>query len=334
MQLNKYLSILLYVIGVSSISNGQQVRYLNIDGLSSTQVFGIEKDHNGLLWFATNEGVDRYDGNEFRKYKLYSSAINPSSLGFRFNVMHDTSGIVWAYTTSGKIFRYNQLTDQFELRIDLQEEIEINKTGLWVYNLYFDKSNTLWIGTTTGTYYARISGSELHGLYFVENHISQSFVESDSGYIWEGTQAGVRRLYPQGKKYVEGEGNDKLYTATKDIEICTLFYDSLNLKLWIGSVNNGLSVYDFKLEKLTDLSKSTPHVPIRSIVKDNNNGVFVGFDGGGVRRYDADNYQIKNTWLATSDEPGGLSDNSIMDIYCDRRGPDLGKYILQWYYNY
>lgn len=308
----------IFFIGLAAISNSQQVRYLNIkDGLSSSQTFGIEKDHKGLLWFATNEGVDRYDGNEFRNYKLYPSAINPSTLGFRFNVLHDTSGIVWAYTTAGKIFRYNQFSDCFELTIDLQEEIEINKTGLWVYKLFFDRSNTLWIGTTTGTYYANISGSELHGLYFVRDHISQSFAESDSGYIWEGTKAGVRRLYPQGNAYVEDLSNDKLYSATKKTEISTLFYDSHNKKLWIGSVNNGLSVFDFIEEKLIDLSKSTPHVPIRSIVKDTHNSILVGFDGAGIRRFDSGNYQLENTWLTSGDEPGGLCDNSIIDIYCD-----------------
>jgi ligand-binding sensor domain-containing protein len=53
--------------GHSVISNSQQGRYLNFkDGLSSSQTSGIEEDHKGLLWFETNEGVDRFDWNGFR----------------------------------------------------------------------------------------------------------------------------------------------------------------------------------------------------------------------------------------------------------------------------
>jgi signal transduction histidine kinase/ligand-binding sensor domain-containing protein/DNA-binding response OmpR family regulator len=318
MQLRKWIFSFLSLIGLYSISSGQQIRYLNInDGLSSRQTYGIEKDHKGLLWFATSEGVDRYDGNEFRNYKLHSAVVNPSKLGYRFNVLHDTSGIIWAYTTSGKIFRYNQFNDRFELKIDLQEEIEINKTGLYVNTLFFDRSNTLWIGTTTGTYNAKFSGVELRGLYFIGSLTAQSFVESDSGYIWEGTQEGVRILHPGDSIREKRTTNDEFYNATKDIRVSALFYDTYNKKLWIGSVSNGPYVYDLIEKKRIDLGGSLPNVPIRSIVKDKHNSILIGFDGAGIRRFDAENYQLLNSWINTGDEPEGISDNSVIDIYCD-----------------
>jgi signal transduction histidine kinase/ligand-binding sensor domain-containing protein/DNA-binding response OmpR family regulator len=318
MQLKKWIISFLFLTGLYSLSSSQQIRYLSInDGLSSRQTYGIQQDYKGLLWFATSEGIDRYDGNEFRNYKLHSSTVNPSKLGYRFNVLCDTSGIIWAYTTSGKIFRYNQFNDRFELKVDLQEEIEINKTGLYVNTLFFDRANTLWIGTTTGTYNAKFSGSELGGLYFVGSLTSQSFVESDSGYIWEGTQEGVRILYPGDTIREESPANDSLYNATKDIRVSALFYDSRNKKLWIGSVNNGVFIYDFNENKRIDLSKSLPHVPVRSIVKDIHNSILIGFDGAGIRKFNADNYGLEGTWLNTGDKPYEISDNSVLDIFCD-----------------
>lgn len=318
MLLKKHLIFLLYIIGISSISYGQQVRYLNIsDGLSSRQVFGIEKDHKGLLWFASSEGVDRYDGNEFRNYKLNSSVINPSGLGYRFNILCDTSGIIWTYTTSGKIFRFNQFSDKFELVADLQNETEVNKIGLYVNTLFFDSSNTLWIGTTVGTFYSKVSGSELLGLTIISDLTSQSFAESESGNIWEGTEMGVNLLDAEESIHKEVPEKNELAVATKHIRISALFYDSQNNKLWIGSVNKGVSVYDFKEKTLIDLSKTTPHIPVRSIVKDTRNSVIIGFDGAGVMRFDAGNYELQNIWINSGAEPGGLSDNSVMDIYCD-----------------
>lgn len=317
MQLLKYIIIIIFGISLTDASNGQQIRYLNIkDGLSNRQINGIEKDHKGLLWFATNDGIDRYDGNEFRNYKLHSSVINPSGLGYRFNVLCDTSGVIWAYTTSGRIFRYDQWTDNFELKIDLKEEIEINKTGFYVNTLHFDSSNTLWIGTTTGTYNARFSGSELRGLYFIRGLTSHAFADSDAGYLWEGTEKGVSRLN-SAESIQEKPFIDDLYNATKTIRVSCLFYDSKNHKLWIGSMNNGLSVYDFNQKELIDLSNSAPHVPIRSIVKNSHGEIFVGFDGAGIRTYDALDYRPGESWLAAQ-EDNGLSDNSVYDIYCDQ----------------
>ena len=321
MHIKNYIISFSFLLIMLTVSNGQQVYYLNVkDGLSSRYTHGVEQDFKGLIWFATREGVDRYDGTEFRSYKLHSTVINPTELGYRFNILRDTSAVIWAYTTSGKIFRYNQVRDEFVLVLDLQKEIEIYKNVLYVNRLFFDRSNTLWIGTTVGTYYAKFSGTDFHHVEHYNDLNSYSFVETDSGMIWEGTQLGVRLLSLTRNTDYKAEGEDVISNATRDINISTLFYDSQNNKLWIGSSNNGPSVYDFNEKRWIDLSKSTPNVPIRSIVKDFHNNIFIGLDGAGIRMFDASNYQIKNVWIKTEDISGGISDNSIQDIHCDLEG--------------
>jgi signal transduction histidine kinase/ligand-binding sensor domain-containing protein/DNA-binding response OmpR family regulator len=321
MYIKEYIISLIFLLWMLNVSDGQQVYYLNVkDGLSSRYTHGVEQDYKGLIWFATREGVDRYDGTEFRNYKLHSTVINPTELGYRFNILCDTSAVIWAYTTSGKIFRYNQFRDEFELLLDLQKEIEGYKNVLYVNTLFFDRSNTLWIGTTVGTYYAKISGSILQHVEHYNDLNTYSFVESDSGMIWEGTQFGVRLLSLDEYKNYEPEVESTIINASKDINISTLFYDAQNKKLWIGSSNNGPSVYDFNEKQWIDLSKSTPHVPIRSIVKDSHNNILIGLDGAGIRMLDASNYKILNAWLKTEDLSGGISDNSIQDIHCDLEG--------------
>lgn len=61
---------------------GQQVSYLNVsDGLSSRHTYGIEQDKKGFIWIATNEGIDRYDGSEFKSYSLLFSALFKKPFG-------------------------------------------------------------------------------------------------------------------------------------------------------------------------------------------------------------------------------------------------------------
>ena len=40
------------------------------EGLGSRQVFQIDKDSSGFVWVYTHVGIDRYDGNEIKHYKL------------------------------------------------------------------------------------------------------------------------------------------------------------------------------------------------------------------------------------------------------------------------
>ena len=50
----------------------QTYRYLGVeDGLSNRRVYCIQKDKTGYMWFLTHEGIDRYNGKDFKRY------INP-----------------------------------------------------------------------------------------------------------------------------------------------------------------------------------------------------------------------------------------------------------------
>ena len=40
-----------------------------INGLSNSNVFGITQDHQGFIWFATEDGLNRFDGKNFVTYR-------------------------------------------------------------------------------------------------------------------------------------------------------------------------------------------------------------------------------------------------------------------------
>ena len=39
------------------------------DGLSQSSVHSIQQDNTGFIWFATENGLDRYDGITFKNYR-------------------------------------------------------------------------------------------------------------------------------------------------------------------------------------------------------------------------------------------------------------------------
>src|SRR5690606_13060186 len=89
------------------------ISYLDIErGLSNNQIRGIVQDDNGFMWFATKDGLNRYNGYTF---DVFRKNIN-DSLSLVHDVLTavtvDTIHQVWAATRQG-VSIYNDTTGQF-----------------------------------------------------------------------------------------------------------------------------------------------------------------------------------------------------------------------------
>src|SRR5262249_34854045 len=71
------------------------------DGLSQNSVLDILQDRRGFMWFATGDGLDRYDGNAFVVYK--HNANDPGSLSDNFirDLLEDDKGNLWVAAYPG-----------------------------------------------------------------------------------------------------------------------------------------------------------------------------------------------------------------------------------------
>lgn len=86
--------------------------YNNDNGLLDNTVYDIIQDDSGLIWIATEEGVDRFDGTTFRHY--VENGNDSSSIDEKVNCfMLDSDNELWLGTTNG-IQRYDYTNDVFE----------------------------------------------------------------------------------------------------------------------------------------------------------------------------------------------------------------------------
>ncbi len=95
---------------------GQSLRFENIsleEGLSQSTIFAMVQDQQGFLWFATEDGLNRYDGYDFTVYK--HDPEDPSSLSDNWILclLVDKSGTLWIGTREGGLERYDSEFDQF-----------------------------------------------------------------------------------------------------------------------------------------------------------------------------------------------------------------------------
>lgn len=119
------------------------------EGLSSQRVFSIVEDRNSAMWFSTKEGIDRYNGREVSNYTLPGDLYYGDKAGMRIWLQCDAGGKLWAYIHTGRIYRYSESGDCFELVIDLKKLIE----GEIILNcLHVCDDGEMWAGLGSGLY--------------------------------------------------------------------------------------------------------------------------------------------------------------------------------------
>ena len=71
------------------------------DGLSQSYVNAILQDRRGFMWFATRDGLNRYDGNTFVVYKHNPNDPGSLSTNFIQDLIEDDQGYLWIATDTG-----------------------------------------------------------------------------------------------------------------------------------------------------------------------------------------------------------------------------------------
>ncbi len=84
------------------------------DGLSHSSVNYILQDHVGFMWFATYNGLNKYDGNTFKVYQKNSKDRTSISSNDIFFIYEDHSGNIWIINSVTGLDRFDPITETFE----------------------------------------------------------------------------------------------------------------------------------------------------------------------------------------------------------------------------
>src|SRR5215472_14752748 len=83
------------------------------DGLSQSNVTAILQDRQGFMWFATRDGLNRYDGNSFVVYKHNPNDPGSLSANYLQDLMEDDQGYLWIATLTGGVNKFDPRTERF-----------------------------------------------------------------------------------------------------------------------------------------------------------------------------------------------------------------------------
>ncbi len=85
----------------------------NNDGLSNSSINIINQDSSGLLWFGTWDGLNLYNGREFKVYKPDPGNSQSISNNIIRNIIQEQKDIEWIATDRG-INRFDRRKNSFE----------------------------------------------------------------------------------------------------------------------------------------------------------------------------------------------------------------------------
>jgi ligand-binding sensor domain-containing protein len=119
------------------------------EDLSQSVVITIIQDQRGFLWFGTQDGLNRYDGNKFKVYK--HDRDDPASLSDSFvMVLHeDQTGTIWIGTNNGGLNSFDPRTERFT-RYQSDPDEAGSLSGETVASIYEDRDGVIWVGTDAG----------------------------------------------------------------------------------------------------------------------------------------------------------------------------------------
>lgn len=122
--------LLCWGVGTYAQPNCTITHYSSEDGLSQNSIMSMVQDHDGFLWFSTWNGINKFDGYDFKVYK----ARQENSLGLtnsRVDLLKvDKYNFIWLQTYDNRICRLDPRTERFEQIPAEDSGEELNYTSI------------------------------------------------------------------------------------------------------------------------------------------------------------------------------------------------------------
>jgi signal transduction histidine kinase/ligand-binding sensor domain-containing protein len=330
---NRFTIIFFFVQAFSILSFSQtgnpKFSHLNaLDGLSQGQVNAILKDHEGFMWFATDGGVNKYDGYRFTAYR--HDEENPASISNNivYDVAEDDAGNLWMATGSG-LDKFNRYKDEF---------IHYKPGKGIVKNIFQDSRKRIWAATSDGLYVLNQANGTFQGYHHISgdsNSLSNNEVykitADDAGQLWIATKNGLDRFNPLSQRFCSYKNKPRNSSSIGGDWIRSVYKDSRG-NIWAGTLGGGVALYDPKKNSFINYrhdihnSNSLCLNDILSFGEDGKGNLWIGTENGGISVFD----HAANTFVTYKNDPydaNSLSNNSIYSIYKDDlQGMWVGTY--------
>lgn len=233
------------------------------NGLSANTVNVILQDHNGLLWFGTSDGLNKFDGTNFTVYTHNERDGTSLPANEVVALYEDASGKLWVGTNSGGLVYYDEQHNSFS---SFKGNLGTSKNNPLTARAFCqDHDGNLWVGNYGGfkiidARTKKVSNIDLTRLITntVNTLVVLSLFEDSTHRMWIGTNGGLLlfdRKINKFTRFVHAD-NDAASLSGNDVRAIT---QDARGQLFFGT-NSGLSMLlpDGKTFRVFKHSDSSP----------------------------------------------------------------------------
>ncbi|SOD14220.1 ligand-binding sensor domain-containing protein [Pedobacter xixiisoli] len=288
------------------------------DGLSTNAVKCTYEDRNGIIWIATNKGLNRYDGTGIKEYKhklgdstsICNDAIN--------TIVADQEGQLWLGTAKG-LSRFNPITGK---AVSFFNNLSNKNSLASDFNCvpFIDSKGNLWLATTEGVQMFDYKRKRFTNYTTILNGIKQdvaafhNIAEDKQQRLWA---LGYNGLYTVNQK-------TKIVNYYGEQDHVLAFHQSTDGTIYIGEAGSGLKYFppnSHKIHPIDIPSFKATGTRVNSIIEwtDNfkQNWLCIAVNGGFVLK-NLKNNQLKE-YVSNELNPSSLSAFHIFHLAKDRQ---------------
>jgi ligand-binding sensor domain-containing protein len=310
------------------------------DGLPSSEVYQVKQDSKGYIWFATGNGVSRFNGYEFENFSM-SNGLPDNTV---FEIFEDNTERIWfvpiscklSYYYKGQIYQFKYNKELLKLinnpikvsfAVDRKGSVflgvfrdgiyEISPDGKITHhfgksdeevglNIIQPDSNCLTYSTNLlkSSYKIRFNTPWIKGTATVPDNIS----EVGASLRIARTKENLTLMTCINKVYVFKSPAD-YYIQTFPKRVIWLYEDTQG-DIWIGTYLGG--VYHLENGKPEHAPVYLPNLPVNGIIEDKEGGYWFATEGNGV-------FYARTKNIKVFDESIGLKNNKVNAIVTDSR---------------
>ncbi len=290
--------VILLLSSFATLCFGQSNPYLHFsvaEGLPSSEVYSVHQDRKGFIWFATDNGVVRYDGRSMDLYQAKEGLADPVV----FEFVEDKKDRLWFRSMSGKI---SYFADEKIHPYRFSDSLFRFVKNSFLQSLYIDSADRVWYGVGHQQGYIDSIGTVKRDISETASSWQMSIRKVNDHYIFaeQGPVSGIKVCTINGTKFS---------VRFRD----TFNYSSPNMLRWRDReyFSFGSAIYEFTENAITKVFQGANQ--IISLNLDHHDNLWVGYLLSGVECYSS--FGQKERLLLSF-----LSSKSVTKVFQDRQG--------------
>ncbi|MDY0199532.1 MAG: two-component regulator propeller domain-containing protein [Tenuifilaceae bacterium] len=293
-------------------------------GLSQGTVNSFCQDYNGFLWIATNSGLNRYDGINFKHFVTNPFDTSSVSSNIITVIFEDSKQRLWIGTRDAGLNLYNHKTETFtRVKHNLKDRKSITQDR--IYDINEDLQGNLWIAFMGGL--SKLDPNKDEFVTYTNTGNAPNVVPSNQilnvkitgkGDVFISTDRGI--AYYNAREDIFTPLNITLQphnVSLSNLVVNSLVVD-LNDDIWFGPVGYGLYKYSTGSGKTEWYGQDVKSIEVYDLYKAANGDIWIGSING-VYKYDWQTLEF-SAFKNDPYNPNSISSNIITSIFEDKQG--------------